>query len=107
MAKRRRRWSRQEKADIVQRFFESGLPQGPFAESVGVHRTILAKWISLSKSGQLPAPTPTLLPVRLSKPARTNAAQIVIVLANGRKVLVPVEFEEEALSRVIQVLEKC
>lgn len=106
MAKRRRRWSRQEKADIVRRFIESGLTQQAFAETLDIHPNLLARWLRLAREGELPDPTPVLLPVRIPAP-RPGATPLEVVLRNGRRVRVAVDFDEETLGRVIGVLEQC
>lgn len=107
MAKSRRRWGQKEKADVVRRFLESGLSQKIFAEKLAIHPGLLAKWIRLDRDGRLPDPTPVLLPVRVPAKITTGIVPLEVVLSNGRRVRVPVGFDEDTLGRVLEVLERC
>ena len=108
---KRRKWDRQEKADLVEKFHQSGLSQLDFSRQIGVHSSLFWKWIRLARNGELPRPSPsisTLVAVRVkSEDEKPAPAPIELVLSGGRILRAPRGFDADHLRRLIEVLEGC
>ena len=107
MGNNRHRWTAEEKAAIVGRFKESGLSQSAFAKEVGVSGNSISNWLRLDREAQLPTETADLIPVRVRPPKPVDTLRVEVVLRNGRALRVPQTFDEQALVRLIAVLEAC
>ncbi len=107
MGKNRRRRTAEEKAAIVRRFKASGLSQEAFAKQIAVSGNSIGKWLRLERQGHLLSEPQDLIPVRVTPSRSANAVPLEIVLKNGRTLRVPAGFDEQALVRVVTVLERC
>lgn len=109
MRRKRRTWTLAEKASIVKSFKKSGLVQQDFAKKNGIHVSSLARWLHQDRGGQLSAKNPRLVPVNVSHHIIDPQAnfRFEVLLRNGRVLRVRDGFDEGALARLVEVLEKC
>lgn len=125
-AERRRRWSRDEKMRIVAETLVPGARVTAVARRNQVAASLVFAWRRLARTGQLGVePEPTLVAVQIAAPAPVHpsgsAARdirrgtppasrrnglIEIDLGGGRRVRVDAQFDAEALSRVLDLLER-
>ncbi len=106
MAKKiRRRWSPEEKAEILGRFHASGLSREAFGREEGISSTVLGNWLQKKSKREIAAPNPGLVPVRVK--CKDLASTIDILLRGGRRVRVVEGFDEKLLEQVISTLERC
>lgn len=101
--------SREVWAERVERWQASGLTATEFARRHGLAEASLKwwRWKLGSKrpaSGKKAAPVSPLTFVELTAPTRREALELV--LASGAVVRVPYDFDEAALSRLLDVLER-
>ena len=111
---RRRRWSLQDKLQIVEETMQPGVTVTEVARRHGLAPSVVFTWRRLAREGQLGDAGPTFVPVEItpvpvqttpvaSPPRRTGL--IEIVLGRGRRVRVDRDVDAEALRRVLQVVE--
>jgi transposase len=124
-AERRRRWSSDEKMRIVAETLEPGTKVTAVARRNQVAASLVFAWRRQARTGQLGVePEPTLVPVRITTapghasgsaargpkrsvpPASRRNGLIEIDLGGGRRVRVDAQFDAEALSRVLDLLER-
>ena len=110
--KRRRRRNRtpEEIRTIVEQFEKSGLTKSAFANRIDVHVSVLNRWIQRRRmENPRQSAECALVPVRVESRALglAEACGLEVVLGNGRLIRVNPGFSEEALGRVVSVLEKC
>jgi transposase len=124
---RRRRWSAEDKARIVEASLQAGAVVTDVARRNQVSKSLLYEWRRLARMGRLvtepAAPAAAFVPVRIEQPRSTEAMQaqdsprsltaarrrpglIEIELAGGRRVRVDAQFDVEALGRVLDLLER-
>ena len=111
---RRRRWSLQDKLQIVEETMQPGVRVTEVARRHGLAPSVVFTWRRLAREGRLGDAGPALMPVEIT-PAPVQAAPaaspprrtglIEIVLRHGRCVRVDREVDAEALRRVLQVME--
>jgi len=100
----RRRWSQDERAEILRRFHEGGLTQEAFSRQEGMHSSVLGNWLRKERDGA--RRRQGVVPVRLKNDA-PNGSAIEIVVEGGRRICVSPGFDEEFLRQVIAALERC
>ena len=123
-AERRRRWSNDEKARIVAETLQPGVKVTTVARRNKVASSLVFTWRRLARAGQLggvaePAfvpvqiVPPTAAPVPAAREPQRSAPSsgrrgglIEIDLPGGRRVRVDAQFDAEALSRVLDLLER-
>jgi transposase len=123
-AGRRRRWSADEKARIVEESLQPGASVTVVARRNQVSKSLVYEWRRLARSGELGADTmAAFVPVQIGKaassdalpaqdarrsllPPRRRSGLIEIDLGAGRRVRVDAQFDAEALRRVLDVLEQ-
>ncbi len=125
-AERRRRWPSDEKMRIVAETLEPGAKVTTVARRNRVAASLVFTWRRLARTGQLSVePAPALVPVQIATPAASQPSVpatrdprrstppasrrnglIEIDLAGGRRVRVDAQFDAEALSRVLDLLER-
>ena len=123
-AGRRRRWSTDEKARIVEESLQPGASVTVVARRNQVSKSLVYQWRRLARSGELGAdPSGAFVPVEIGPPGSPDAAPvqdarrsllaprrrvgvIEIELTGGRRVRDDAQFDAEALSRVLDVLER-
>ena len=113
-AERRRRWSLQDKLQIVDETMQPGVTVSEVARRHGLAPSVVFTWRRLAREGRLDDAGPTFMPVEITpvpaqaapvaSPARRTGL-IEIVLRHGRRVRVNREVDAEALRRVLQVME--
>jgi len=113
-AERRRRWSLQDKLQIVEETLQPGVTVTEVARRHGLAPSVVFTWRRLAREGRLDDAGPTFMPVEITpvpaqaapvaSPARRTGL-IEIVLRHGRRVRVDREVDAEALRRVLQVME--
>ena len=113
---RRRRWSRDEKARIVEETLTPGAVVSEIARRHGVAQSLLFTWRRLARAAAQPRERDSsiLLPVEIdatSPPARaaasgrrTRSGIIEIDLGSGKRVRVDNDVDADALRRVLSVL---
>ena len=111
---RRRRWSLQDKLQIVEETLQPGVTVTEVARRHGLAPSVVFTWRRLAREGRLDDAGPTFMPVEITpvpaqaapvaSPARRTGL-IEIVLRHGRRVRVDREVDAEALRRVLQVME--
>ncbi len=119
---RRRRWSRDEKARIVEETLTPGAVVSEIARRHGVAQSLLFTWRRLARAAAQPrerdssillpveidAPSPPPEAARLSRPGpngrRPKPGIIEIELGSGKRVRVDSDVDAEALRRVLSVL---
>ena len=116
---RRRRWSEDEKLKIVLESLLGSRLVSATARRHGISRSLLLTWrraFAASRSActatpllvpavVVPEPEPTM---EQAAPSRTTAAsgRMVIVLGQGRRIVVDASVDAQALARVLAVLER-
>ena len=111
---RRRRWSVQDKLQIVEETLQPGVTVTEVARRHGLAPSVVFTWRRLAREGRLGDSGPTLMPVEItpvpvqtppvaSPPRRTGLIEIVV--GRGRRVRVDRDDDAEALRRVLQVVE--
>ena len=113
-AVRRRRWSLQDKLQIVEETLPPGVTVTEVARRHGLAPSVVFTWRRLAREGRLGDAGPTFMPVEITpvprqttpiaSPARRTGL-IEIVLGRGRRIRVDREVDAEALRRVLQVME--
>ncbi|WP_192384688.1 IS66-like element accessory protein TnpA [Mesorhizobium silamurunense] len=116
---RRRRWSREEKEQLVAATFEPGACVSEIARSAGIHVSQLFRWrkelcqISAPSVPQLvpvevvealPAPLTSAQPLPISRPRKKS--MVTIELGGARRLRVESDIDSEALGRILDVLER-
>ena len=111
---RRRRWSLQDKLQIVEETLQPGVKVSEVARRHGLAPSVVFTWRRLAREGRLGDAGPTFMPVEITPvPAQVPSAAspprriglIEIVLGRGRRIRVDREVDAEALRRVLQVVE--
>ena len=112
---RRRRWSEDEKLKIVLESLRAPRQVAATARRYGISRSLLINWRrsflpkrhddpEAQQIGFVPAMVvPETAPTVPAVPAR---GRMVIVIANGRRVIVDAGVDAAALARVLEVLER-
>ena len=111
-AERRRRWSLQDKLQILDETLQPGVTVTEVARRHGLAPSVT--WRRLAREGRLDDAGPSFMPVEIT-PAPAQAAPVAsplrhtgvieIVLGRGRRIRVDREVDAEALRRVLQVME--
>ncbi len=107
MAKKpRRRFTLEQRAEILGKFHDSGLTKEAFARQEGYHSSMLGNW--LRKEREASHPTPTLVPVDV-KPRKppVAASSLDIVLRSGHRIHVASGFDADLLRQLVAALERC
>ena len=113
---RRRYWSDDDKLRIVEESFIGHRQAAATARRHGICRSLLTTWRRQYRNGELGSSRPvSFAPVSVTEaPAPQTSAvdpcpppgcQVEIALPNGRRVIVPVGVESEALARLLAVVE--
>jgi transposase len=122
---RRRRWSADEKVRIVEETLQPGAKVMEVAQRNQVSRSLVFAWRRMARKGQLGIePSPAFVPVHVEAPvasqpsappvrdprnsplSRRRPGLIEIDLVDGRRVRVDAQFDAEALSRLLDLLER-
>src|SRR3954447_14233900 len=108
---RRRRWSLQDKLQIVEETLQPGVKVSEVARRHGLAPSVVFTWRRLAREGRLGDARIGLLPVEITpvpvqaipaaSPTRRTGV-IEIVLGRGRRIRVDREVDAEALRRVLQ-----
>jgi transposase-like protein len=109
MKRKRRYRSDDEIREIVESFKESGLTQSAFARQIGVHVSVLGRWVRGRRRIPSPQAASAFVPVHVTAPPPepTPERALEVVVGSGRVVRVHPGFNEEALGRLVGVLERC
>jgi transposase len=112
----RRAWTDEDKVRIVEESLRGHRQGSATARRHGISRSLLTRWRAEYRAGLVGRGGPLFTPVdvtadalpapRLAPPDRSGAATIEIVLANGRRVIVPSSVDPAALARLLPVLER-
>lgn len=118
-AVRRRRWTDNEKARIVEESLEGYRQGSATARRHGISRSLLTQWRAAYRSGSLTGNRPTFTPLTLAADAASSPiplsplvsaassadTKIEIVLLSGRRLMVPASIDPTMLGRLLSVLE--
>lgn len=112
-AGRRRAWTDEDKVRIVEESFRGHRQGSATARRHGLSRSLLTRWRTEYRAELLVAGGPTFTPLALSAPVPGVAARghsapeatVEIVLANGRRIVVPASIDPSLLSRLLPVLD--
>lgn len=105
--RRRIRRSREEIESILAKYEASGLSQLAFAKVVGIHASVLGRWIRNARMARV-ARTEERSLVRVEvKPEITTGVGVEVLVRGGRVVRVQAGFDEATFTRVVEVLERC
>ncbi|MBM1818159.1 IS66-like element accessory protein TnpA [Pseudosulfitobacter pseudonitzschiae] len=113
---RRRSWSDDDKLRIVEESFIGHRQAAATARRHGICRSLLTTWRRQYRDGELGASravsfapvTVTKAPTQQTKsvdPCPPTDCQVEVVLPNGRRIIVPVGVELEALARILSVVD--
>lgn len=113
---RRRYWSDDDKLRIVEESFIGHRQAAATARRHGICRSLLTTWRRQYRNGELGSSRPvSFTPVTVTKapasqinfvdPGPPPVCQVEIALPNGRRVIVPVGVEPEALARILAVVD--
>lgn len=113
---RRRHWSDADKLRIVEESLVGHRQASAAARRHGISRSLLTTWRRQYRSGELgTVRPPTFTPLALAGEARETAVEaprastpedrLEIVLRNGRRLVVPVTVDPEALARLLPVVD--
>lgn len=116
-AGRRRAWTGEDKARIVKESLRGHRQGSATARRHGISRSLLTRWRAEYRAELVDGGGPMFTPVavtadaasapRLGSPDGSGRdARFEIVLANGRRVIVPLSVDLAALARLLPVLER-
>lgn len=109
--RRRRRWSWEQKLEVIARWEASELSRVAFCRQEGLGYGSFLGWLKRRKAGsaaELPgAGGGGLLEVRLGDGVMENQARMEVVAPNGWRVRLGDEFAGEALRRVLHLVGQC
>ena len=111
---RRRRWSEDEKLKIVLESLRAPRQISATARQYGISRSLLIKWRRSFRPERHDAegqrigfvPAMVIAETASAAPAAPAVGRMVIVIANGRRVIVDAGVDASALARVLEVLER-
>ncbi|MDW4496351.1 transposase [Sulfitobacter sp. D35] len=113
---RRRHWSDADKLRIVEESFVGHRQASATARRHGISRSLLTTWRRQFRNGELGAMrTPMFTPLAVSATPPTSASmtfpassldnRVEIVLGNGRRLVVAVDVDPQALARLLPVID--
>ena len=112
---RRRQWSDDEKARIVEETLAPGARVAEVARRNAVSASLVFGWRRLSRDSLLGRGVPALVPVQIVAPApapsgaprpKRSAGLIEIELSHGRRLRVGRDVDGDALRRVLDALDR-
>ncbi|AXI41350.1 transposase [Sulfitobacter sp. SK011] len=115
---RRRYWSDDDKLRIVEESLVGHRQAAATARRHGICRSLLTTWRRQYRNGELGAcPAVSFAPVTVTKgvsapqenpvdPCLSPDCQVEIALPNGRRLIVPVGVDTEALARLLLVVDR-
>ena len=117
---RRRQWSDDEKARIIEETLVPGARVAEVARRHGVSASLVFGWRRLARDGLLGRGVPALVPVEIVAPVpalpaptpssvsrpRRSAGLIEIELSQGRRLRVGADVDGDALRRVLDALDR-
>src|SRR6056297_937781 len=113
---RRRHWSEADKLRFVQESFVEHRQASATASRHGISRSLLTTWRRQVRNGELGAMrAPMFTPLAVSAPPPASASEasrasipddrLEIVLVSGRRLVVPVDVDPQALARLLPVID--
>lgn len=114
---RRRYWSDDDKLRIVEESFIGHRQATATARRHGICRSLLTTWRRQYRNGELGSSRPvSFAPVTVTKapapqansvdPCPPSDCRVEIALPNGRRLIVPMGVEPEALGRILAVVDR-
>jgi transposase-like protein len=109
--RRRRRWSWEQKLEVIARWEASGLSRVAFCRQEGLGYGNFLAWLRQRTAGSGAQPRGAggvgFLEVRLADGATAREARMEVVAPNGWRVRLGDEFAEGALRRVLHLVGQC
>ncbi len=104
---RRRRWSLQDKLQIVEETMQPGVTVSEVARRHGLAPSVVFTWRRLAREGRLGDAGPAFMPIEITPVGSSSrrTGLIEIILGRGRRIRVDRDVDAEALRRVLQVVE--
>lgn len=113
---RRRHWSDADKLRIVEESFVGHRQASATARRHGISRSLLTTWRRQFRNGELGAMrTPMFMPLAVAAAPPASAVEasrtpipedrLEILLGNGRRLVMPVDVDLEALARLLPVID--
>lgn len=102
------KWSEIEARGVLEAWQRSGLPLERFAKQRGFVAQRLRWWkrkFAQAERALAAAPTPALLPVRLTGEPGRRGEPVTVLLRTGHMLKVSHGFDEDAFARVVALLE--
>jgi transposase len=114
---RRRHWSDAEKLRIVEESFVGHRQASATARRHGISLSLLTTWRRQFRNGELGTMrTPMFTPLTVAATPPTSASEpppvsssvnrVEIVLVNGRRLVVPVDMDPEALAQLLPIVDR-
>jgi hypothetical protein len=97
-----RRRNAEEVEQVVQQYRASGLTQREFSHQTGIKLSTLGRYIRRDGRSEVPQ---QLVRVKLEAPRAEPDSGFVLMLGNGRRIAGGWDFSENALARLIRVVE--
>ena len=100
-------WREQDAEVVLTALDESGQSLATFAREWGINRARLSRWRQLLADRTVaPSASPAFHPVHLlAADHGPQAADLELVLVNGRRLIVPRGFDEDTLKRLLRLAE--
>src|ERR1043166_2339430 len=104
---RRRRFTPQERNNLLKSYQQSGLTQRAFASQAGISLSCLQRWLILSKRGQLPPSPAQLLEVKPPPPAASGrtSAGYTLEFPEGIVLKIPRGFAPEEVLQLARLFQ--
>jgi transposase len=111
MTQKRQRRSQRERAEIIERWQQSGRPAREFAEQTGLNVSLLYLWrkqlkVASKREPRTPDRKPVFSELRLST-AQPSSGHIEVVARNGRIVRVHGDVNIAAFQQILAAVEQC
>lgn len=100
-------WREQDAELVLSAWEESGRSLASFAREWGINRARLTRWRQvLADRAPSTSPSPAFHPVHvLAAEDGPRASGLELLLANGRRIVVPRGFDEDTLKRLLRLVE--
>lgn len=108
MARRAKSWSKTERRRLLRDLESSGQTVAAFARDLGISAWTIYSWRRQERERRAPREEelPSFVQLKVAS-SEVPAQPLEVELEDGKRVRVPVGFDEEALRRLLGVLASC